>query len=55
MIEKHGDLRDDSVGDDFTGRKATHVEKDGFTVLNKEAVEALKKEKPITKIAFEEI
>lgn len=53
MIEKHGDLREESIGDDFTNKKATHIEKNGFVVLSKEAVETLKKEKPLEKIAFD--
>jgi len=52
MIEKTGDLREDSIGDDFTPRKVTHVSKDGFTALSKKAID----EKPeIEKSAFEKI
>lgn len=51
MIEKNGILTEDSVGDMFTTKKATHIEKDGFLVVNKEDI----KDNNLEKQAFEEI
>ena len=51
MIEKHGDLNEDSVGDDFSNKKVTHVEKDGYRVANKQTLE----DAHVEKTAFEQI
>jgi len=51
MQIKTGDLREDSVGDMFTTKKATHAQKDGFIVVNEEEL----KEPALEKAAFDKI
>ena len=55
MITKTGDLREDSVGDFFTNKKATHFEKNGFVAANKSDVEELQAAEPKEKTAFEKL
>ena len=51
MIEKHGDLNENSVGDDFSNKKVTHVEKDGYKAVNKQALDA----EGVEKTAYEQV
>ncbi len=52
---KTGDLREDSVGDFFTNKKATHFEKNGFKVASSSDVEELQAVEGKEKTAFEKL